>query len=212
MIARVPIVAALLVARRPRLSIPIAVVRGAIVGLFAVTFVLLPHAAAALSIETVLNSGEFGIFSAALKKSGLWERMTSENEVTLFIVPDEAMRDEGSAFLLEKVLQTKYNQQRLEDLMSYHVSLGEAVLPDQLQSEVMLSTAAGACLPLYRLGTGIRVGPEAVVTEVKLVGRGIVYVVDRLLWQPWRDEATCRQSLAGVGSRKGNASPDQRTR
>ncbi|HEX9906426.1 MAG TPA: fasciclin domain-containing protein [Propylenella sp.] len=166
--------------------------------LIAASLVLLPHTSVALSIEEMTESGEFRIFSTALKQSGLWDRIASEEGVTLFLVSDKAMRDEGSAFLLEKVLLTKYNQGRLFELMSYHVSFDSLLLPDEIQGEVKVSTSSEACLPVYRLGTGIRVGPEAVVTGVKRIDSGIVYVIDRLLWQRWDGEEICRGSLAGL--------------
>jgi uncharacterized surface protein with fasciclin (FAS1) repeats len=157
---------------------------------------LLPHAAMATPINDLLESSEFEIFSAALKQANLWDRITSEDGVTLFLISDEAMRDEGSAFLLGEVLMTESNQQRLVDLMSYHVSFSGPLLPEAFRGEAILTTGAGGCLPVFRLGTGLRVGPEAVVVDVKHVDSGIVYVIDRLLWQPWQDDEKCSEAIA----------------
>jgi uncharacterized surface protein with fasciclin (FAS1) repeats len=173
------------VAKRRHLS-------GVLVG---VSLGLLPRTSVALPINEVMDSGEFKIFSTALKKAGLWDRAAKDG-VTLFAVSDKAMRDEGSVFLLEKVLVTRYNQQRLLKLMSYHVYFGAPLFPNDIQREVKLDPEVGSCLSVYRSGTGIRVGPEAVVTDVKVVDGGIIYVIDRLLWQPWQDEDNCRESLA----------------
>jgi uncharacterized surface protein with fasciclin (FAS1) repeats len=164
--------------------------------LIGVSLGLLPRTSVALPIKEAIDTGEFKIFSTALKKAGLWDRITSEDGVTLFVVSDKAMRDEGSAFLLEKVLVTRYNQQRLINLMSYHVYFGAPVLPRNIHREVSLNPGTGPCLSVYRSGTSIRVGPEAVVTDMKLADGGIIYVIDRLLWQPWQDEEICRGSLA----------------
>ena len=166
--------------------------------LIAAGLAVLPQAATASPIDKLLESGEFEIFSAALKQAGLWDRITSENGVMLFLISDEAMRNEGSAFLLGEVLTTKSNQQRLVELMSYHISFSGPLSPDAIQGEVMLRTSASACLPVFRLGTGLHVGPEAVVTDVKQVENGIVYVIDRLLWQPWQDDARCGDLVAKV--------------
>ena len=168
---------------------------GVLVG---VSLGLLPRTAVALPINEVIDTDEFKVFSSALKKAGLWDRITSEDGVTLFVVSDKAMRDEGSAFLLEKVLVTRYNQQRLLKLMSYHVYFGAPLVPDNMQREVKLDSGVGSCLSVYKSGTGIRIGPEAVVTNVKLVDGGIIYVIDRLLWQPWQDEESCRELLANA--------------
>jgi uncharacterized surface protein with fasciclin (FAS1) repeats len=164
--------------------------------LIAAGIALLPQAATAAPINNLLESGEFEIFSAALKQAGLWDRITSEEGVTLFLVSDEAMRNEGSAFLLGEVLTTRSNRQRLVDLMSYHVSFSGALLPEGIRGDAMLTTNAGACLPVFRLGTGLRVGPEAVVVDVKHVDGGMVYVIDRLLWQPWQEAETCSETTA----------------
>jgi uncharacterized surface protein with fasciclin (FAS1) repeats len=157
---------------------------------------LLPNGATALSINDVLQSGEYEIFSAALKRADLWDRITSELGVTLFLISDRAMRAEGSAFLLGDVLVTPSNQERLVDLIAYHVSFAGPLPPEDIGGEVMLRTSGGACLAVFRLGTGLRVGPEAVVVDVKHVDTGIVYVIDRLLWQPWQDEQKCGEAVA----------------
>ena len=90
---------------------------------------------------------------------------------------------------------TRYSQQSLLNLMSYHVSFAAPLLPIKYHAKSS-SAEAGACLPVWKSGGGIRVGPEAVVTDVKRVDNGIVYVIDRLLWQPWQDEGSCRELLA----------------
>ncbi len=155
-----------------------------------------PQPTAALSVNAVLESKtEFSIFTNALKKSGLWDRIAAEDAVTLFVVPDKAMKDEGSAFLLEKVLVTKSNKERLFDLMSFHSLFGVRLSPDEIEREAKLNTSANSCLPVYRLGSGIRVGPEAVVTEYLFAENGVIFVIDRLLWQPWQDDGPCGEIL-----------------
>lgn len=165
--------------------------------LLAASASILPATSAARPLAEVMGSGEFELFSTALKRSGLWDRITSRDGITLFVVPDKALRDEGSAFLLDKVLLTSTNQQRLWDLLSYHLGVG-VLLPDDVQGELRLMTGATGCLSLARHGSGIRVGPEAVVTDVRRFDGGIVYVIDRLLWQPWRGERNCGEALARV--------------
>jgi uncharacterized surface protein with fasciclin (FAS1) repeats len=168
--------------------------------LVAASVTLLPHTAMALPIEEVLNTGEFSIFLAALKKSGVWDRMTSADSVNLFLISDTALRNEGSAFLLGTVYMTKGAQRSLFNLMSYHVSFAAPLLPDQMPREVKLGMSAGACLPVWKTGGGIRVGPEAVVTGVTRVDNGIIYLIDRLLWQPWQDEERCDDVVATAPS------------
>ena len=172
--------------------------RAALIG---AALALLPPPSVALPIDEVLESGEFRLFSTALKTAGLWDRIISEEGVTLFAISDKALRDEGSAFLLEKVLLTQHNQQRLRNLMLYHVYFGMPLLSNDIQREVRFGAETGPCLSVSRSGSGIRVGPEAVVTDVKQVNSGIIYVIDRLLWQPWQGQgqpwqgqASCHES------------------
>ena len=154
---------------------------------------LLPQPAAAASIKAVLEAdGKFGIFAAALKKSGLWETLATRDPVTLFVVSDEAMQDEGSAFLLGTVLMTDANQERLVALMSHHMLVGPEFSVEEVATEVTLNTSIGSCLLVYRLGSSLRVGPEAIVTEQVAVDNGNLYVIDRLLWQPWDEEGPCQ--------------------
>jgi uncharacterized surface protein with fasciclin (FAS1) repeats len=154
-------------------------------------FVVLPQPAAALSIETVLEAKEFSIFTNALKKSGLWDRIAMEGAVTLFVVSDQAMKNEGSDFLLEKVMFTKPNEERLQNLMAYHLLIGSSILPEDVGNEIRLNTSVGSCLLVYRDASGMRVGPEAIVTSSVAVENGMIYVIDRLLWQPWENDGPC---------------------
>jgi len=154
-------------------------------------FVVLPQPAAALSINKVLQSEEFSIFTNALKKSGLWDRIAMEGAVTLFVVSDQAMKNEGSDFLLEKVMFTKPNEERLQNLMAYHLLIGSNILPEDVGNEIRLNTSVGSCLLVYRNASGMHVGPEAVVTGSVAVENGMVYMIDRLLWQPWENDGPC---------------------
>jgi len=78
--------------------------------------------------------------------------------------------------------------------MLYHVYFGMPLLSHDVQREKRFNAETGPCLSVSRSGSGIRVGPEAVVTDVKQVNSGIIYVIDRLLWQPWQGQASCHES------------------
>jgi uncharacterized surface protein with fasciclin (FAS1) repeats len=157
---------------------------------------LLAEPASAERVDKVLASqNEFSIFTNALRKSGLWEQIQTRDAVTIFAISDKAMSDEGSTFLLDKVLLTNSNQERLFDLMSYHVLFGTTLNPEGIDGEVKLDTAEDSCLVVWRMGTAVRVGPEAVVTSHMAADNGVVYVIDRLLWQPWDDQRSCAELL-----------------
>ena len=150
--------------------------------------------ALAAPIDKVLDTKkELSIFAEALRQSGLWERTATEASVTMFVPSDRAMRNEGSAFLLEKVLITNSNHQRLTDVMSHHVVFGSNLAPDDITGSLELKTGPNSCLSVFKAGSGTRVGPEAVVTDHIVADNGVIYVIDRLLWEPWDATSTCTE-------------------
>jgi uncharacterized surface protein with fasciclin (FAS1) repeats len=145
--------------------------------------------------KLLAGQSEFSTFTNALRKSGLWEQIQTREAMTIFAISDKAMSDEGSTFLLDKVLMTEPNQERLLSFMSFHVLFGTALEPEGIDGELKLDTAEASCLVVWRMGTAVRVGPEAVVTRYMSADNGVVYVIDRLLWQPWNDQRNCAELL-----------------
>ena len=170
----------------------LAVLTAAITGAAA----LLAEPASAQPMDDLLaEQSEFSIFTNALRKSGLWEQIQTREAMTIFAISNKAMADEGSTFLLDKVLITESNQERLFNLMSFHTLFGTTLDPEAIHGEVKLDTARDSCLVVWRMGTAVRVGPEAVVTSYMSADNGVVYVIDRLLWQPWDDQRNCAELL-----------------
>ena len=169
-----------------------AVITAAIAGAAA----LLAQPASAQPMDKLLAAdSEFSIFTNALRKSGLWEQIQTRDRMTIFAISDKAMSDEGSTFMLDKLLITKPNQERLFNLMSFHVLFGTTLNPESIDGEIKLDTAEDSCLAVWRMGTAVRVGPEAVVTGYMSADNGVIYVIDRLLWQPWDDDRSCAELL-----------------
>jgi uncharacterized surface protein with fasciclin (FAS1) repeats len=152
---------------------------------------LLNSPAQSATVHDLINSDtQFGLFAGALRQTPLWSMLEQEQSVTLFLPTDKALRDEGSAFLLEHVLLTTTNQERLLEVLSYHVYPGLQIDREAVR-DANLHSLRGACFPLYRLGSGLRIGPEAVVTEYISADNGAIFVIDRLLWQPWDGSSHC---------------------
>jgi uncharacterized surface protein with fasciclin (FAS1) repeats len=152
---------------------------------------LLNGPAQSAAVHDLINSDtQFGLFAAALKQTPLWSMLQQEQSVTLFLPTDKALRDEGTAFLLEFVLLAPSNQERLQEVLSYHVYPGMQLDREAVQ-DANLRSLRGACFPLYRLGSGLRIGPESVVTEYIKANNGAIFVIDRLLWQPWDGGSHC---------------------
>jgi uncharacterized surface protein with fasciclin (FAS1) repeats len=150
---------------------------------------------AAESIQNLLESDkQFGLFMAALKHTSFWHSLKPDAVVTMFMPSDEALKNEGTAFLLDTVLIAKRNKQRLDHVMSYRIYFDEHLVPEAI-STLELRARNGECLLVYRAGTAIRVGPEAVVTKHLPADNGIIFVIDRLLLPPWKG-GSCRLAAA----------------
>ncbi len=140
-----------------------------------------PQAKSADLYQEVAADDRLALFSNAVERAGLLETLKEAGPFTLFVPSDQAMINEGSAFLLKRVLLTKSNTERLADLVLHHVVPGRRLTPDQLDS-VSLPTLADDSLRVDRLGKALVVGGWAVVTDRKVADNGIIYIIDRLLW------------------------------
>lgn len=155
---------------------------------------------AAQSVSDILrennNLTTFSKFSKALDKGNLWEVLDSSKTVTVFVPSDSAIDIDGSAFLLEDVLVTPANHERLVDLLSYHIVLG--LIPDFNTAihPINLETLANECLPVVRIGYSLKIGPEAFVTESLNGDNGQIYIIDRMLWQPYEGSHCFPKSVA----------------
>jgi uncharacterized surface protein with fasciclin (FAS1) repeats len=130
--------------------------------------------------EEVTADERLTLFANAVNQAGLSDMLKQEGPFILFVPSDQAMTDEGSAFLLDSVLLTKSNAERLKDLVSYHIvpsteSTGTAA------SDGNLPTMTNSPLHMTRLGTARIINGWAVVTDRKETDNGVLYVVDRLL-------------------------------
>ncbi len=131
--------------------------------------------------QEVAADDQLALFSNAVERAGLSESLEEAGPFTLFVPSDQAMINEGSAFLLERVLLTKSNAEHLADLVLHHIVPARRLTPDQLDS-VELPTLAGVSLRVSRVGSGMVVGGWAVVTDRKVADNGVIYIIDRLLW------------------------------
>ncbi len=131
--------------------------------------------------SAIRNSGDLGLFAGVLRDADVNAILQRDQGWTLFVPSDSALRNEGSAFLLEDVLRTPANAGRLLDLAQSHVVRGTLEARD-LEDRVHVPTLAGARLSIERVGDGLRVGGHAMVVDRIETANGMIYVVDRLLW------------------------------
>ncbi len=131
--------------------------------------------------QEVAADDRLTLFSNAVERAGLSERLMEAGPFILFVPSDQAMINEGSAFLLGRVLLTKANIKRLADLVLHHVVPARRPILDHLDG-CDLPTLAEVSLRVDRLGKALVVGGWAVVTDRKVADNGIIYIIDRLLW------------------------------
>lgn len=131
--------------------------------------------------QELATDDRLALFSNAVKQAGLSERLMEAGPLILFVPSDQAMINEGSAFLLGRVLLTKSNIERLADLVLHHIVPARRLTLDQLEG-CDLPTLAHVSLRVDRLGKALVVGGWAVVTDRKVADNGIIYIIDRLLW------------------------------
>jgi uncharacterized surface protein with fasciclin (FAS1) repeats len=138
-----------------------------------------PAPAKAHTVAAVLAAdGRLGIVARALQASGFHDTLAIGEGWTLFVPSDEALRNEGSAFLLEDVLLTPANAGRLKEVVGHHLTRGVA----PARSASRLRSVSGTTLLVDRVGNGLRIDGHAVVVERIDAGNGTIYVVDRMLW------------------------------
>jgi uncharacterized surface protein with fasciclin (FAS1) repeats len=144
-----------------------------------------------LSLQALMDSRpDLSIFTHALRQSGIWERLEGGAPVIVLAPSDRAMDAEGSTFLLDQVLLTDANAERLKDLIALHVVPGSSSL-EGLVDDGEIGTLDGVCMPLFDEDGRLRIGPQAFVVEQHLAEGGRLYVIDHLLWRPWQGEDPC---------------------
>lgn len=135
---------------------------------------------------------EASIFVTALKHSSVWEKLIYSNEKTLFVPTDEALRSEGSAFLLEVVLTKHENEDRLENLMVIHAYAEKLNLDTEDDGQFVILASNGECLNVAAKNGVLKVGSQAQVTKTVIAVDGIIFFVDRLLWTPYKLGKNCK--------------------
>ncbi len=141
----------------------------------------------ALETEMRKNPG-LTLFVKALDISYFWERLISSDTFTVFVPTDKAMQVEGSDFLMQSVLMTEENVERLAQLVATHVIPGN--LPEG-KDRVSLQTLSGDCLTIENSGRSLKVGPEAYALNTEQFGNIKVITIDRLLIPDYRPGGGC---------------------
>lgn len=150
-------------------------------GLFGIFLSAMSGSAMTASLyEELVADERLTLFAGAMEQAGMSGILKQEGPYILFVPSDQAMSNEGSAFLLNGVLLTPSNAGRLKDLVSYHIVPTEQLTEDGADDE-SLPTMMGVPVHMARFGKARVINGWAVVTERKEADNGVLYIVDRLL-------------------------------
>ena len=153
--------------------------------------------------QLLAQQDDASLFTRALRLSGLWNALETRGRKIVFIPSDEALAREGSAFLLEQVLLTPENRDRLHAVVGTHLITnrfaGNLMTVDSgaqtsVPESTYIRTAASNCLAWTRNERSLRVGPHAVATRILEATDGLLVYVDRLLFSLDSDQRACSQS------------------
>lgn len=139
------------------------------------------HASSADLSQTISADDRLTLFARAVSRSKMTSVLQEPGPFTLFVPSDQALHNEGSAHLLDSVLLSDSNAERLADLVRHHIVLSRGQ-GTSLTDDADLQTLANVPLSVARVGSGLVVARHAVVTDRIVADNGIVYIVDRLLW------------------------------
>ncbi len=157
-----------------------------------------------------MADSRLALFANAVERAGISERLEEAGPFTLFVPSDQAMINEGSAFLLERVLLMKSAAGQLADLVLHHIAPVGLATPVRLAG-VDLPTLANVPLRVERVGKGMLVGGWAVVTDRKVADNGIIYIVDRLLWpRDWQSNRNMAELAPRPAGTPGQPSSESR--
>lgn len=132
-------------------------------------------------IETAVADGRFTIFKQALDAAKLTPFFQWENQLTVFAPTDEAFQKlpEG---VLEDLLRPE-NKEKLIAILSHHVVVGSAGLPDALGLG-KVTTIEGSPLEVRFSEGRVRVN-EAILLNANIeCSDGVIHVVDTVLLPP----------------------------
>jgi len=157
----------------------------------------LPAKSASL-YEEMVGDDRLALFANAVERAGRAQMLKEDGPFILFVPSDQAMIDEGSAFLLEGVMLTRSNADLLTDLVQHHM-----VPTRQPSAEILhrieLPTLATVPLLVDPHGTTLIVAGRALVTDRLAADNGSIFIVDRLLWpRQWQPSAESPLDAAAV--------------
>lgn len=128
-------------------------------------------------VATAAEAGDFTTLLAAAEAAGLVETLSGEGPLTVFAPTDAAFEalPEGT---VEELLLPE-NQERLAQILTYHVVAGE-VMSSDLSDGMEAETVEGGTLTIS-LEDGVMVNEATVIAADVAASNGVIHVIDAVL-------------------------------
>lgn len=165
----------------------------------AVDAVLLPVPANLL--EVAQEAGSFNVFVQLVRQAGLEDRLTGEDEYTLFVPSDQAFQQMGQ----QRLQQLLQDPDELEKLLQNHIVEGR-VYSDEAVRQRLASTLADEELRVSQQGEQMRVNDASVQMKDIEAKNGVIHVIDSVL-APGSEGRTERPVEDREPARPGAGSP-----
>lgn len=162
-----------------------------VVGLVVPLLIHMPYSSSATVQSRIRANENLSLITKAMDISYYWEKIDVRGAKTLFLPTDDAMVKEGSDFLLQSVLMTPENRERLVSLVSAHMTVAEINITD-LDSDALLPALSGDCLLITKTGDGARVGPGAEILTSEVVEGIHIVTVNKLLIPDFEMSDDCK--------------------
>ena len=96
--------------------------------------------------DYLLSLDEVSIFQSALQASRHWSTITKSDSISVFVPTDDALQNEGSAFLLSEVLVKPENSVRLDELAGIHIVASGLLLSREFGKSGVVETLSKHCI------------------------------------------------------------------
>jgi len=127
-------------------------------------------------VETAVEAGSFETLTTAVEEAGLADTLKEEGPYTVFAPTDEAFAQlpEGT---VSSLLEPE-NQDKLTDILLYHVVAGEVTSDQIVDGE--LKTVGGESVYIST-DQGVQINDANVVKADIAADNGVIHVIDQVL-------------------------------
>jgi uncharacterized surface protein with fasciclin (FAS1) repeats len=130
-------------------------------------------------VDTAINAGVFNTLVAAVQAAGLESALRSEGPFTVFAPTDDAFSKLPEGFVAKLLLPQ--NQNKLKELLLYHVVAGKILSGDLKWSQFPMTLQGGYLWVRKLWGGTVMVNNARVISADVLATNGVIHVIDAVL-------------------------------